>query len=62
MYIKIIDFHVTLGFIFRSLWWELGLQQYYMRSDWFRVVDEKLFIMAVIKYGIKFERVDEYFV
>jgi hypothetical protein len=33
-----------------------------MRSDWFRVVDEKLFMMAVIKYGIKFERVDEYFV
>ncbi len=62
MYVKIIDFHQTLGHIFRSQWWELGLHQYYMRSDWFRVVDEKLFMMAVIKYGIKFERVDEYFV
>jgi hypothetical protein len=61
MYVKIIDFYQTLGYTFRSQWWELGLQQNYMRSDCYKVVDEKLFFLSVIKYGIKFERVDEYF-
>jgi len=61
MYVKIIDFHQTLGHIFWSQGWELGLLQNYIRSDCFRVMDEKLFMLAVIKYGIKFERVDEYF-
>jgi microsomal dipeptidase-like Zn-dependent dipeptidase len=42
----------------------LGIKYLLLSNDYtvYKVVDEKLFMMAVIKYGIKFERVDEYFV